>query len=64
MYLFLRDVVANILLTMPFGFGINFIIRVRAKRVPALAILAGVGIETSQLIADFNFGIELSQCGY
>jgi len=57
MYLFLRDVVANILLTMPFGFGISFIIQVRARRVPALAILAGVGIESSQLIADLILGM-------
>ncbi len=57
MYLFLRDVVANILLTMPFGFGISFLHPVRAKRVPALAILVGVGIETSQLIANLILGL-------
>ncbi len=57
MYIFLRDVVANILLTMPFGFGISFFIRVRAKWVPALAILTGVGIETSQLIANLILGL-------
>ncbi len=57
MYIFLRDVVANILLTMPFGFGFSFVVRLRAKRVPALAILAGVGIETAQLIADLILGM-------
>jgi len=49
-FVFVREIVANIILTMPFGFGLSFVTRVRAKQLPFLALAAGIGIETTQLI--------------
>lgn len=40
----------NILLTVPFGFGVNFIVPVKAKHMLWLALAVGVGSETGQLI--------------
>ena len=49
-FVFIREIVANILLTIPFGFGICFIFQIRAKYIPLLALAVGVGIETTQLV--------------
>jgi len=48
-YVFLREIVANILLTLLFGFGINFVIRIRARTILWLSLAVGLGIETAQL---------------
>jgi glycopeptide antibiotics resistance protein len=50
-YVILREVVANILLAIPFGFGLPFVARVRAISVPFLALGFGIGIELAQLLA-------------
>jgi glycopeptide antibiotics resistance protein len=56
-FVFIREIVDNILLTVPFGFGICFIARVRAKIMLWLAFAVGIGIETSQLILCLILGI-------
>ncbi len=40
----------NILLTIPFGFGLSFIVPIRAKSFIWLAPALGLGIETGQLL--------------
>jgi len=40
----------NILLTVPFGFGIHFFVSLRARQVVWLALAMGVGIEAVQAI--------------
>ncbi len=42
--------IQNIILTIPFGFGLNFVTRVRAKQYLWLAPAMGLGIEVIQLI--------------
>ena len=45
--------VSNILLTMPFGFGVNFIGRFRRRDFLWLPFAVGFGIELSQLVMNF-----------
>jgi len=42
--------ILNIILTIPFGFGINFIAQFKARDFAWLAITVGIGIELAQLI--------------
>jgi glycopeptide antibiotics resistance protein len=51
----LRNFVANILLTMPFGFGINFLVSLKPKNYFWLAPAVGLGLELSQLAASLAF---------
>jgi glycopeptide antibiotics resistance protein len=44
-----EQTIGNILLTMPFGFGIPFLVRFKPKHFPWLAIGAGLTTETAQL---------------
>ncbi|MEJ5202772.1 MAG: VanZ family protein [Anaerolineales bacterium] len=44
------NIVQNILLTMPFGFGLNFISRIKIRNFLWLSITIGLGIELIQLI--------------
>lgn len=46
----------NVLLTVPFGFGLNFISRVKGTHFLRLAAGIGLGIETLQLIISFILG--------
>jgi glycopeptide antibiotics resistance protein len=46
----LYQAVHNILLTIPFGFGMNFLKPVRWKRLPGLVLAGGLGIEAIQLL--------------
>lgn len=46
----LKDVLLNILLTVPFGFGINFLLRVKPRSFLWLAPSIGLVLELSQLI--------------
>ena len=46
----LRNVFENILITIPFGFGISFIASLKPKDFLSLAILVGFAFETIQLI--------------
>jgi len=45
-----RQVYANILLTIPFGFGINFLARIKPNNVIWIAPSVGVMLEFTQLI--------------
>lgn len=45
-----KQIFQNILLTVPFGFGINFLVSIRARRIFWLALAVGVGIEAIQLL--------------
>jgi len=56
-YLFLREIVANILLALPFGFGIRWILRFRARHIFWQALAFGFGIETSQLLLCLALGM-------
>jgi glycopeptide antibiotics resistance protein len=47
--LIIQEIFGNILLTVPFGFGISFLARFKPKDLPWLAIGAGLAIETAQL---------------
>ena len=46
----IRNLYENILLTIPFGFGINFIARIKSKNIFWLAIAVGFTFEFIQLI--------------
>ncbi|MBC7814767.1 MAG: VanZ family protein [Burkholderiales bacterium] len=46
----LMQIFQNVLLTVPFGFGVNFVAQVTAKRIFWLAAAVGLGIEAGQLI--------------
>jgi glycopeptide antibiotics resistance protein len=49
-YVLFREVAANIILTLPFGFFISFFVRVRLKNILWLAFLVGFGIEMAQMV--------------
>lgn len=49
-FVFMREILDNILLTLPFGFGICWIIPIPAKKIPWLALAVGLGTETAQLV--------------
>ena len=46
----LRNIFENILLTVPFGFGISFIARLKARDFLWLPAAVGLGLETIQLL--------------
>jgi len=46
----IRNIYENILLTIPFGFGISFIIQIKPNKIPWLAVAVGLVFERSQLI--------------
>ena len=50
LFLCLRNIYLNILLTMPFGFGISFIIKFKSWIVFLLAIAVGLIFEITQLL--------------
>lgn len=50
------QIVMNCLLTVPFGFGLNFVAPVRAKDFLWLSLAVGLGIETIQLIIGLLLG--------
>ena len=52
----LRDFVLNIILTIPFGFGIHFIWQIPQKRMYWLGLWLGLGIEITQLFISLILG--------
>ena len=50
------EVLQNILMTIPFGFGINFLTRVKLRNLFWMTALAGFSIETAQLVISLLFG--------
>lgn len=45
-----RSIYENILLAIPFGFGINFIARINPKKIVWLAVFVGLSFEITQLV--------------
>jgi glycopeptide antibiotics resistance protein len=50
------DLVGNILLTIPFGFGLPFIARIRGRHYLWMAFMLGLTIELSQLVMSLVVG--------
>jgi glycopeptide antibiotics resistance protein len=50
-----RDIIENIILTIPFGFGINFLTRIKPGNIIWLAITIGLGFELYQLLMSLVF---------
>jgi glycopeptide antibiotics resistance protein len=48
-------IIDNIILTIPFGFGINFLVRVKPRYFFWLALAVGLGFEFSQLLLSIAF---------
>ena len=51
----IRNLYENILLTIPFGFGISFIARIKPSNIVWLAIVVGFVFELSQLVIALIF---------
>ena len=51
----LANIIGNVLLTVPLGFGVSFIAKLRLKEILWLSILVGVVFETLQLILALAF---------
>jgi glycopeptide antibiotics resistance protein len=50
-----RGVINNIILTIPFGFGINFLARVKTRNSFWLSLVVGFGFELLQLVISLVF---------
>ncbi|HEX7568328.1 MAG TPA: VanZ family protein [Anaerolineaceae bacterium] len=50
-----RGIIDNIIFTIPFGFGVNFLVRVKPGNFFWLAIAVGLGFEFSQLMLSIAF---------
>jgi glycopeptide antibiotics resistance protein len=55
-YVVLLEILRNIFLTMPFGFGINFIARVKSKNILWVGVAVGFAIEMAQLVVSLTIG--------
>jgi len=55
-HVILQQLIGNVLLTIPFGFGINFLTRIKAMRFPWIALGTGLAIEVSQLVVSLGIG--------
>lgn len=51
----IREIYQNILLTIPFGFGVNFIARIKPKNILWLALAVGFAFEFIQLVISLVF---------
>lgn len=49
-HLVMRQMLQNILLTVPFGFGIHFLIKLRLKDMLWLTFMVGMSIEAAQIV--------------
>jgi glycopeptide antibiotics resistance protein len=54
-----KDIFNNILLTIPFGFGIHFVARIKLRQVLCLTLLIGCSFEFTQLIMVLMFHVGL-----
>jgi glycopeptide antibiotics resistance protein len=50
---FLYEIFANILLTIPFGFGVSFVAHVKQRNFYWIPLAVGLGIEMTQLLISF-----------
>jgi len=55
-YIFFLEIFQNVLLTIPFGFGVSFIAQFKARDFPWLAIAVGLAIEIAQLVISLSVG--------
>jgi glycopeptide antibiotics resistance protein len=56
-YVVFLEIVQNILLTIPFGFGVSFIAQFKARDFLWLAIAVGLSIEMAQLVISLGVGL-------
>lgn len=49
----IREIYQNILLTIPFGFGVNFVARVKPKNILLVSLAVGFTFEFTQLVISF-----------
>lgn len=56
-YVVFLEIVQNILLTIPFGFGVSFIAQFKARDFLWLAIAVGLAIEIAQLVISLSVGV-------
>lgn len=56
MRILLQEIVQNIAMTVPLGFGVSFIAQLRAKDLARLAVAVGLGIEATQLVISLGVG--------
>ena len=47
-----EQLLLNVLLTVPFGFGLPFLVRTKVSHVLVVALLFSLGVELAQLVAD------------
>ncbi len=50
-----RRIIENIVLTIPFGFGINFLVKIKPKNIPWLALAVGLPLS----FPSFSFPLSL-----
>ena len=50
------EIIGNILLTVPFGFGLPLVTRIKARHLPWLLLVGGLSFEMGQLILNLVFG--------
>ena len=55
-YVVFREIALNILLTLPLGFGVSFIARLKSRGFLWLAFAAGLVIEIAQLVISLGIG--------
>jgi glycopeptide antibiotics resistance protein len=55
-HVILQEISRNVLLTVPFGFGISFIARVRPRDILWLSLGVGLAIEGAQLVVSLVIG--------
>ena len=51
------EIFRNVLLTIPFGFGVSFIVQFKARDFLWLAIAVGLAIEIAQLVISLGVGV-------
>jgi glycopeptide antibiotics resistance protein len=49
------EIVGNVVLTIPFGFGINFLAQVKPRKILWMSVAVGFGFEFSQLVISLVF---------
>jgi len=55
-YVVFLEILQNVLLTIPFGFGVSFIAQFKARNFLWLAIAVGLAIEMAQLVISLGVG--------
>lgn len=50
------QLISNVILTVPFGFGLNFLTRVKTRKIVVVSIALGIGLEMAQLFLSLILG--------